>query len=661
MIKTIFLLLYAVFVNANATFDDFNLTQDLQDVSQIATKSKLNISQTPSVVSVLHPKELKKLGITTLYEALSTVPGIELSMGTAGAKQINMRGNKSFIRDKIKLMIDGVGINSELVGGGYFYLDMPIDLIERIEIIRGPASALYGSLAHVGVINVITKSLHPSEHLVSYTRSSKNFQNLTFAQSAKQNNMHIALDGYFNNNKNSRTYKNYSLITTQDKFTSYENYTDKSLGLNITYDALSFKSRWLEHNTQNYYGYGDWPISHDPKKIKTKSFFSELAYAPKINNDLSFNLKAGLKLYQFGGVSRYIPYSIMPTPPFPQYDLLGGGIYKERTLYSEDTLLYKTQLNEFLLGIYVAKSDETDTDYKVNNPTLSENINIEVNNIAKDIQRKQYALYFNDIYPLMPRITLDAGARYDYYSDSDAGFSAKLALLYAYDEVQNYKLLYHRSFRVPSFLELYGSASPYFGNKNLDSEIIDTVELVYHRQNSFNDWINVNLYYSNMSNFIGRDNSFHFYNAEDISSYGAEFEMKYSLAATMNLQANYSYTNMQYINNTKMPFISSHLANIMLLKHFTADLESGTRIRYVGAKQRESADTREKIKAKVFVDQTFTYSYKMLTLTASVKNIFNATAVYPSKLGDGVTTGTYLEDFQRDGRTFWFNVEWNLP
>ena len=95
-----------------ANDDMLNLMEELTKASEISTKTKLNINKTPAVVSVLHASELQKLGFTSLYEALEATPGVEISMGIGGGKQINMRGNKSLVTDKLKFMIDGVSINA---------------------------------------------------------------------------------------------------------------------------------------------------------------------------------------------------------------------------------------------------------------------------------------------------------------------------------------------------------------------------------------------------------------------------------------------------------------------------------------------------------------------------------------------------------------------
>jgi iron complex outermembrane receptor protein len=198
--KKIILLLVSTLLFSD-TLDTIDLENDLDNASEIATRTKLNINKTPAIVSVLHAEELKKLGITDLYTALGTVPGIELSMGIAGAKQIVMRGNKSFVRDKIKLMIDGISVNSELAGTISFYLDMPIENIERIEVIRGPASALYGSYAHIGVINVITKASTHKNGVLFTNISTHNNNNIGFNQNINMQNIKVAMDGFFVDNK----------------------------------------------------------------------------------------------------------------------------------------------------------------------------------------------------------------------------------------------------------------------------------------------------------------------------------------------------------------------------------------------------------------------------------------------------------------------------
>ncbi|WP_455756338.1 TonB-dependent receptor plug domain-containing protein [Sulfurimonas sp.] len=655
--KKLLLLFISIWLIASEN-DTLNLLDDLNNASKIATRTKLNIDETPAVVSVLHAKELKKLGIINLYEALETVPGIEISMGTGGAKQINMRGNKSLIRDKLKLMINGISVNSELSGSSFFYQDMPIELIERIEVIRGPSSALYGSFAHIGAINVITKSSTNQGTLIFANTSSENFNDTGFVHQIKSDSISINLDGFFQKNNNNRSYGPYSSISSPTSFTSYEDFTNKSLGTNINFnDELSFQARWLKLNTQNFYGYGDWPINNDPKRLKTTSIISELQYTPKLSKNSSMDIKAGYKQYEFEGDARYNPYPLYTTIP---NDLIAKGYYREEIFYSDIALNYTLDNHEFLVGTYLSDSKEAETDYAINNPLVSEELNIPLANIKKNISRYQYAFYLHDIYTISDEFTLNIGGRYDHYSDTDSSFAPKVALLYKNSDTDSYKLMYQRSFRAPSWLELYGYTNPYIGNTFLNSETIDTVEFAYSHKNSLDNRFTLNLFYSRMKDFINRDSNFNLFNDNQIRSIGAELEWQIPINESTKLKSNYSLIRIKDNNKNNLPFVANHLANIMLFKQWHRNWSSGSTLRYVSKRRRETADTRADLEGYTRFDQAITYTYKSFSFQATVKNIFDESIKFPSKLGSSSTMGTYTSDFTRDGRTFWFSIEWRL-
>ncbi len=660
--KIISLLLLSLLLLANDD-ETLHLLEDLNDASQISTRTKLNINNSPAVVSVLHADELQKLGITDLYTALETVPGIEVSMGMGGAKQINMRGNKSLVTDKLKFMIDGISINAELSGANHFYLNMPIENIERIEVIRGPASALYGSFAHIGIINVITKVATKKKDILFLRSSSENYNTLGFTQHFTTEDIKIALSGSFINNNKEREYRNYSLLPSTMPFRSYEDYDTKSLALHLDlYNDFSFTSRYLEQTTQNNFGYGAWPIIQDPKKLIHTSFINEFIYAPQLSQDLSLEFKLGYKTYSMKGQSKLIPYSAMPTPPTPPYDLIGDGNYKEKGLYADLSLNYHIDTHNIILGTYISKTKANGTSYYLNNPLVSElpTISIPGGGLKENIKRKQYAFYLNDIYTISDKFSAIIGMRYDDFSDVGSAFNPKLSLLYSYNEKQSYKIMYQRSFRAPSFVELYGTQSPFVGNKNLKPETIDTYELAYRYQNTFDSWLGLNFFYSKMEDYIYRDAYFNFKNGHEIISYGSELEFKLPLHETTTLQANYSYVHMEDSSGKKIPLIANHLANLMISYKISNHWHTGTRVRYVGERSREELDTRDTLASYTTFDQTLTYTLKNLTLQASVKNLFNHDVIYSAPLGNGITSGTYKDDLQRDGRVFWFSAQWKF-
>ena len=660
--KIIILILSTFILLIASDFDELNLLSDLNNASEISTKTKLNIDKTPSIISILQADELKKVGVTNLHEALGTVPGIQIFMGSGGAKQISMRGNKSLTEDKLKLMINGISINTEVLGTTYFYMDMPIENIERIEVVRGPASTIYGSFAHVGAINVITKSSRHNENIYFLNTSSQGTTNSGFTQNLDINTLKIALDASFTNNEKSRDTGAYVYNGGQiDQATSYEDFTNYSVGGIIKFnDKLSLQARFAQFETQNMYGYGDWPITHDPKKLKTTSILSELRYVSDISKNISIDLHAGYKNYVFDGFTRLKPYA---TTLGTAFDLIGDGYYEEHVFYTDNTLSYTLNKHELLFGIYLSQSEEdSKTYYYINSVTTSAATTIFNQAIQPDISRYQYALYFNDIYSISDKLIANIGLRYDHYNDVDSNLAHKLALLYNHDEKQNYKFMYQRSFRAPSWLELYGDEIPYKGTPSIKPETIDTFEIAYNYKNNLASSLKINFFYSKMKDFINQYSDYYFYNDSNRNSFGTEIEVKLPLSEFTSLQANYSHVTIEDSTGKAIPLIANDLANIMIIHDINANYSSGTQIKYIGKKRHDSNDPRAAISAYATLDQTLSYTKNKFTFQISAKNIFDQDIVDPSSYSDGneYATGTYINDYRRNGRTFWICAEWRF-
>jgi vitamin B12 transporter len=113
-------------------------------------------SKVGASATVITGEDLREKGFTTVADALRTVPGVAVSQsGTRGSiTQVRIRGAEA---NHLLVMIDGVPVNS-IDGGDFNFADFAIEDVERIEVIRGPQSGLYGANAHAGVISLVTKS-----------------------------------------------------------------------------------------------------------------------------------------------------------------------------------------------------------------------------------------------------------------------------------------------------------------------------------------------------------------------------------------------------------------------------------------------------------------------------------------------------------------------
>ena len=131
----------------------FEKLMDMRVVS--ASRSLTRIAEAPSVVSVITAEDISRQGLKTLEEVLQRVPGFFPS--EAGTRAIV--GNRGILTNNFLLLIDGHSVNS-IVKNGFFqqHIYPLLDSIERIEVIRGPGSTLWGSDAALGVINIITRN-----------------------------------------------------------------------------------------------------------------------------------------------------------------------------------------------------------------------------------------------------------------------------------------------------------------------------------------------------------------------------------------------------------------------------------------------------------------------------------------------------------------------
>jgi len=147
--------LVALFVTGTAL-----VAQEVPDTAAVldpvvvtATRLPTKRSSLPSTVAVLDGSELRARGIVSIHDALRTVAGIDVvqTSSLGSATSVFVRGGES---DYLKVLVDGVPIN--LPGGAVDFADLTMDNIERIEIVRGPTSVLYGSDAVAGVVQLFT-------------------------------------------------------------------------------------------------------------------------------------------------------------------------------------------------------------------------------------------------------------------------------------------------------------------------------------------------------------------------------------------------------------------------------------------------------------------------------------------------------------------------
>jgi outer membrane cobalamin receptor len=126
-----------------------------QEVVAIASRKVQRSREAPGIVTVIEREEILACGARDLIDVLRLVPGFTFHTDVQGVTGLGVRGNWAH-EGKVLLLLNGLPMNEILYGTSYFGNRFPMACIERIEIIRGPGSAIYGGFAELGVINVIT-------------------------------------------------------------------------------------------------------------------------------------------------------------------------------------------------------------------------------------------------------------------------------------------------------------------------------------------------------------------------------------------------------------------------------------------------------------------------------------------------------------------------
>ncbi|UCD86059.1 MAG: TonB-dependent receptor, partial [Deltaproteobacteria bacterium] len=123
-----------------------------------AAKRKQTVSESPSAVTVITEEDIRHSGATNVGELLRMVPGFEVVEFTPSDTGIGARGQNKPMSNGILVMVNGRSIYLDFYGTVFWaFTDISLESVKRIEIIRGPGSALYGANAFHGVVNIITK------------------------------------------------------------------------------------------------------------------------------------------------------------------------------------------------------------------------------------------------------------------------------------------------------------------------------------------------------------------------------------------------------------------------------------------------------------------------------------------------------------------------
>lgn len=694
---------FALSLHADENIEDFEAL--LGDVSEIATKSSLNVDYMPSVVTVIDAEEFRDAGLRNLAEALEMLPGVQIQISPMGYTMTTVRGLKNpnaYLSDKIKIMVDGVAINNEVSGSSHFYMDFPLQLVEKIEVLRGPGSTMYGAGSFYGTINIITKmgKGNTTDRLMLGAGS---YEYLTGGANVhtKAGSWDLFFDGYYQrNDKRLFSQQTGPWGSLNVEGYSDESFRDYSVGFKAVNGGWELLTRFKRNVSGNYYSFeGKFnPIPERDGEHGTAYLLSQIAYAHTLDG-VNLKVKAGYS-HRENSVDANI-YSVAQTSgKFADVgiDMQEGFLYSESVFednYEAEAIAELPEYygNAVLAGAGVRYAEVTHDDFysSVENAILLNKDAILAHpdydsfryNAARepafwsnptrsllkdDADRTIAYAYLQDLIALSDSVDVILGLRIDDYSDFGTQWSKRAGLVYRATDRLIFKGLYGSAFRAPTFIEAYQNGHINFraGDPDIKPEETDTYEFVTIFKPTDRNKFQLNLFYSRLYNVIDLeeypDTDAGYQNFHNRSSKGAELEYFYNDHWHHTLYLNASYINADYVIppeagetpvKQSMPDISKVMLKGMYIYRPTKTVSfAGTWRYYSETTPTELNWVKEDgidstVDAVHIFDTTMTYRFTPMSIARfTVKNLFDADVRNPSYY--------YLSDggVQRDGMHF---------
>lgn len=677
-IITLFIFLSGSVLQAESAPKDFqsemtkSISEELERFSQAATATNANEPYQPYIITVLEGKELEKLGISTLAEALKLVPGVDISTDLMDIKTPIFRGSNPFAFGQIKLLIDGMLANETYLDGFANYLYMPIELIKRIEIIRGPGSKTEGINAYAGSIQVFSYAEEFAEPMnrVFAKTGSYDLRSGGFVSSLSEGKLRFHADGYYHED-NKRLFAgpdaaatgaynldgadNTPLAQSGDaplQTTSY------ALGIQLDYNAFSFKARGTGFTHGSAYGINGL-LPQDEDRIKLPAYLLELGWNENYGN-LEAIVNIGTKYDSFKSGSLLIhPGFELPNSDNTGLVTFADGFYgiheaEQRTFYQSTYLKYRGIKEHKITVGYRLSREET---YNVVTKTTDRDTGIGLVDYTQTLPffdsgaRRDTAVFsVQDQMEIGERLSVLYGINIEKTSLSQTQYDPRISLVYQNDMERIFKAIYSHSHRNPSWQELFTlNNSARRGNTDLKPESVDAFELAMINKFNSSSYFQTNVFYLINRDQIDKNNAEHLYlNAHNTDIYGLELEMSAQITENDQLYANYAYVDGHSDQGNAMANVAHHLAKASYIYDFSSQFNVGGVLNYVGSKSRVEGDERRDVSSYVTADLSARYhnAAHLFEVTFSVKNIADANVLYPSE------PNTYINDYPQDGRIF---------
>ncbi len=660
----------------------------VESEAKVATGIVQPLEEAPAIATVITAEEIEAMGATDIDDILETIPGLHVARDRAYNPIYTIRGIYSEFNAEILLMINGIPLKSLLMGNRtQLWGGMSVNAISRIEVIRGPGSAVYGADAFSGVINIITKEKKDIEGTEIGGKIGKfNTEDAWFLHGANWLGFDIAMTLEYHNSDG------FERFIEQDIQTFY----DTLFGTNISQAPGLINNPRRNIDTRLDISYEHWKLrlGYQGRNLGVATgavmALADMRYSgDRITGDLTYNnpnftenwdVTAQLSIFD----SQWKP-SITARPYQPG---AFGGAFPNGISGDAHSAERHTRLN--LSGVYSGfenhkirigtgylLGDLHETKYFTNVDPITGGplpVAIDLSDTSyvfqPEVARKNWHVFLQDAWKFSPNWELTTGVRYDDYSDFGTTINPRLALVWTLNSNFSTKLLYGHAFRAPTLNQVYATNNPMLmGNRDLDPEKIETGEIGfdYHPSTDFRAMLNLFIYeITDGIDYIPQEvNGQSIFAAQNTGSqkgYGSEFEVKWNPRMDLNITANYAYQKAEDKEGHDPGNAPRHQIYLRTNWQFLPYWYLNSQVNWVGERGRMFGDPRPTLDDYATMDLTLRRKYisNNLDFAMSVRNVFDADAREPSPGPDNTGIIAIPNDFPLSDRSYWLELRYRF-
>ncbi len=620
----------------------------LEELSNIqvysASKHMQSTSDAPSSVTVITADEIQKYGYRTLADILESVRGFYITYDRdysfVGVRGFGRLGDSN---NRILVLIDGHRINDNVFGEPYLGSEflVHVDLIERIEIIRGPSSSLYGADAFFAVINVITRK-PPQLKGVELSFAPGSFG--TYVGRASYGGHYRGIDmmlsaTFYNSQGPTLFFPQFDSPATNYGITQNTDYESfQHVLATISFHGFTLQGLFSARDKgvpTGYYG----ALFNDPQ---TQNYdyhqYFDLSYQHSTSEKWDVTARTS---YDQARLQAPVGYSTgLPDGSTTVDTYSFRGNWSDSEAKVSGTLLEKHKIT---LGTEI-----------IDNPRQDQGSYTPIGNVFIPVPSNSviWALYGQDEFTILHNLTLSAGLRYDHYSDFGGTTNPRLGLIYHVFHPTTLKLLYGTAFRAPEPFELEPDYAGFENSLQLKPEAIRSAEGVVEQQFGQHFTLSGSVFRNWISNLITLEtdpsDSLEVYqNFEKADATGVEVELDGHLASGLQGRASYSYTDAdqpvtrQILANSPQHLGKLNLSCPVVQQRLFASVDA----QYTSSAQTLAGNTVSGFSVLNFTMLGHTLG-KHMDLSGSVYNVFNKKYFNPGRPEDPE------DSIQQDGRNF---------